>query len=131
MFSLAMFSTKFAAAPRFHVAIEAQDPEPKALNLGPSKKRLVLSAYYAPKFGALTRDACRRHRCRPLLQRHETDAPQVRGEIWNGPPHQQDFAVQRGNETRNRHAFQRGDLLENAPKHPFEPDTRALPIEPD
>jgi hypothetical protein len=116
-----MFWTKSLAR-----RIPRRDRKLKAL-----KKSLVLSAYYvAPTFGALTAKACRRDFGRPFLQGNETDASQVRSEIWNRPPHQQNFAVQRGDETRDGHAFQRGDLLENVPKYPFEPDTRALPIEP-
>src|SRR5579872_6361853 len=97
------------------------------------KTTLVLSAYYVALIFAAAgcSDACRRKLRRPLLKRHQANAPQVRGEVWNRTPHQQNFAVQGGNETGNGYSFERRNLLEDLPEHLFEPDTGALPIEPD
>src|ERR1700749_1159379 len=94
-------------------ALEKSRSKPKV-----RKKRLVLSDYYVAQiFRALTTNARGRHCGCSLLHRDEANASQVRSKIWNRTPHQQDFAVQRGDEAGNGHAFQRGNLLENVPKH--------------
>src|SRR5689334_9147369 len=91
----------------------------------------VLSAYYVGwKLGAAGAEACRRGFGRPFLQSYETDAAQVRREIWDRPPHQQNFAVQCGDEARDGHAFQRCYLPEDVPEYPFESDACALAVEP-
>src|SRR5215475_5658600 len=83
------------------------------------RQNLVLSAYYvAPGFGSLRSETGRRQFSRPFLQRNETNAPQVRSEIWNRPPHQQNFAVQRGDEAGYGHAFEGRDLLQDVPEYP-------------
>src|SRR5579872_2868066 len=118
-----MISTKFPGAR----VRDAASRKPKTL-----KKTLVLSAYYVTlRFSFVRCEARGRQFRRPFFQRHEANAPQVRGEVWNRPPHQQNFAVQGGNETGNGYSFERRNLLEDLPEHLFEPDTGALPIEPD
>ena len=73
-------------------------------------------------------------RCRDFahlfLQCNETDASQVRSKIRDRAPHQQDFVMQRRDETGDRQALLPGNLLEAVPKDLFEPDAGALPIEP-
>src|SRR5260370_25463700 len=66
-----------------------------------------------------------------LVQRHETDAAQMRGEVRHLAADGEDLVVQRRNEFRHRVALVRRDLLEHGPEYLLQPDARALTVKPD
>src|ERR1700746_3265140 len=88
--------------------------------------RLFGSVEYSRGFGSEFRND------RDLLRAiDQTRAAQQRREIFDLTVVIQHLVVQRGEEFRQTHAFLRRDLLQSVPKRHFEPDRRAVSVDPE
>src|SRR5260370_6251577 len=65
-----------------------------------------------------------------LVQRHETDAAQMRGEVRHLAADGEDLVVQRRDEFRHRITLAFRDLLQHRPENLLHADAGALAVEP-